>query len=121
MYMRYAGGGVGHYRVTLTDTPNANEIQEDFAVEDDVTADPTRLKNLELEERIIVAEAAGLEEVEEAERIQDDDNIEDHCSDSEGEEDDEENSDEDASDDLGAEDGEGGFLDAEDDEGYAPL
>jgi hypothetical protein len=33
MYMRYAGGGVGHYRVTLTDTPaNANEIQEDFAV-----------------------------------------------------------------------------------------
>ena len=44
MYMRYAGGGVGHYRVTLTDTPaNANEIQEDFAVEDDVTADHQRL------------------------------------------------------------------------------
>jgi hypothetical protein len=117
MYMRYAGGGVGHYRVTLMDTPaNANETQEDFAVDDDVTADPTRLTNLELEERIIVAEAAGLEEVEEAERIQDD-NIEDHCSDSEGEED-EENPDED---DLGAEDGEGEFLDAEDDEGYAAL
>jgi hypothetical protein len=104
MYMRYAGGGVGHYRVTLTDTPaNANDIQEDFAVEDDVTA------------------MAGLEEVEEAERIQDD-NIEDHCSDlesgSESEEDDEENPDED---DLGAEDGEGGFLDVEDDEGYAAL
>ena len=116
--MRYAGGGVGHYRVTLTDTPaNANEIQEDFAVEDDVTADHQRLTNLELEEGVTVAEAAGLEEVEEAERIQDD-NIEDHCSDSEVDEDDEENPDED---DLGAEDGEGGFLDAEDDEGYAAL
>jgi hypothetical protein len=99
MYMRYAGGGVGHYRVTLTDIPaNPNETQEVFAVDDD----------------IIVAEVAGLEEVEEAEGIQDDD-IEDHCSDSEG---DEENLDED---DLGAEDGEGGFLDAEDDEGYAAL
>ena len=116
--MHYAGGGVGHYRVTLTDTPaNANEIQEDFAMEDDVTGDHQRLTNLELEEGVTVAEAAGLEEVEEAERIQDD-NIEDHCSDSEVDEDDEENPDED---DLGAEDGEGGFLDAEDDEGYAAL
>ena len=93
MYMRYAGGGVGHYhRVTLTDTPaNANEIQEDFAVDDDVTADTPGLTILELEDRIIVAEAtAGLEEVEEAERRQDY-NIEDHsseASDSDGEEDD---------------------------------
>ena len=122
--MRYAGGGVGHYRVTLTDTPaNANEIQEDFAMDDDVTADPPGLTNLELEEHIVVAEAAGPEEVEEAERIQDDDHdndSEDHCSDSEGEEDNEENLQVDE-DDLGAEDGEGGFLDAEDDEGYAAL
>ena len=118
--MRYAGGGVGHYRVTLPDTPaNANEIQEDFAVEDNVMADPQRLTNLELEERGTVPEAAGLEEVEE--HIQDD-NIEDHCSDSEVEEDsdDEEHSDSDE-DDFGAEDGEGRFLDAEDDEGYAAL
>ena len=115
--MRYAGGGVGHYNVTLMDTPaNANEIQEGLAVDDDVMADPPRLTDLELEERVIVAGAAELEEVEDAERIQDDD-IEDHCSDSEGE-DDEDNPDED---DLGAEDGEGGFLDAEDDEGYAAL
>jgi len=117
--MRYAGGGVGHYRVTLTDTPaNANGTQEYIAVDDDVIVDPPRLTNLELEERIIAAEAAGLEEVEDAERIQDDNDIEDHCSDSEVEEDDEENPDED---DLGAEDGEGGFPDAEDDEGYAAL
>jgi hypothetical protein len=102
MYMRYAGGGVGHYRVTLTDIPaNPNETQEVFVVDDD----------------IIVAEVARLEEVEEAEGIQDD-NIEEHCSDSEGEEEDEENSEED---DLGAEDGEERFLDAEDEEGYAAL
>ena len=100
--MRYAGGGVGHYGVTLTDTPdNPNESQEEFAVDEDV----------------IVAEVAGLEEVEEAECIQDD-NIEDHGSDSEGEEEDGENTEED---DLGAEDGEGGFLDVEDEEGYAAL
>ena len=116
--MRYAGGGVGNYNVTLMDTPaNANEIQEDLAIDEDVMADPPRLTDLELEERIIVAGVADLEEVEDAERIQDGD-IEDHCSDSEGEEDDEDNPDED---DLGAEDGEGGFLDAEDDEGYAAL
>ena len=121
MYMRYAGGGVGHYRVTLTDTPaNANEIEEDFAVDDDIMADPPRSTNLGLEERITVAEAAGLEEVEEGERMQDD-NIEDHYSDSEGEEDDEENPQADEDDYLGAEDGEEGFLDPEDDEGYAAL
>jgi hypothetical protein len=102
MYMRYAGGGVGHYRVTLTDIPaNPNETQGVFAVDDD----------------IIVAEVAGFEGVEEAEGIRDD-NIEDHCSDSEGGEEDEENPEED---DLGAEDGEAGFLDAEDEEGYAAL
>jgi hypothetical protein len=89
-------------------------------MKDNVTADSQRLTNLELKEHVTVAEAAGLKEVEEAEHIQDD-NIEDHyCSDSEVDEDsdDEENPDED---DLGAEDGEGGFLDAEDDEGYAAL
>ena len=66
-------------------------------MDDDVTADSTTL-----------TEATGLEEVKEAECIQDD-NIEDHCSDSEseGDEDNEE-------DDFGAEDGEGGFLDADD-------
>jgi hypothetical protein len=118
MYMRYAGGGVGHYRVMLTDTPaNANGTQEYIAVDDDVIVDPPRLTNLELEERIIAAEAAGHEEVEEPEHILDDNN-EDHCSDSEGEEEDEENPDED---DLGVEDGEGVFLDAEADEGYAAL
>ena len=98
--MCYTGGGVGHYSVTLTDTP-ADTIKH-FAVDDDVTADPP----------------AGLEELED-ERIQDDD-IEDHSSDSEADKDDKENLDEDDHD-LGAEDGEEGFLDAEDEEGYAAL
>ena len=61
------------------------------------------LKNAELQLRL------GHEDVREAERILND-NIDDCHSDLEGEE--EENPDE---------DGEGGFLDAEDDEGYAAL
>jgi hypothetical protein len=110
MYMRYAGGGVGHYWVTPSDTPaNANQtLQEDFAMDDDI--DPPRS---------IFATTAGREDVGETE-LMIDGNIDDHHSDSEGEEDDEENSDLDE-DDLGAEDGEGRFLDAEDDEGYAAL
>ena len=108
MYMRYAGGGVGHFRVTLKDIPaSPNETLEVFAVDDD----------------IIVADVAGLKEVEEAEVIQDDrDNIEGHYSDLEsGEESGEEDEENPEEDDLGAEDGEGGCLDAEDDEGYAAL
>ena len=100
MYMHYASGGVGHYSVTLTDTPT--DTIEHFAVDDDVMADPP----------------AGLKKLED-ECIEDDD-IEDHSSDSETDKDDKENLDEDDHD-LGAEDGEEGFLDAEDEEGYAAL
>lgn len=117
--MRYTGGGVGHYRVTLSDTPaNANETQEDFAMDDDIDPPRSISTTTNLEECRIAAETTGHEDVEEAEHILVDDNIDDHRSDSESEEEDKENSDED---DLGAEDGEGGFLDVEDDEGYAAL
>jgi hypothetical protein len=117
MYMRYAGGGVGHYKVTLSDTPaNANEFaREEFAMDDDFPRSIPATTNLE--ECRITAETAGREDVGEAKYIQDD-NVDDNYSDSEDEEEDEENRDED---DLGAEDGEGEFLDAEDDEGYAAL
>jgi hypothetical protein len=123
MYMRYAGGGVGHYRVTLLDTPaNANDSetpQEDFAM-DDSNINPSRsiLATTNLEDCRIAAETAVRGDVREAEHTLDD-SIDDHHSDSEGEEEDEENPDEDS--DLGPEDGEGGFRDAEDDEGYAAL
>ena len=118
MYMRYAGGGIGHFRVTLPDTPgNANETQEDFAMDDDIDPPRSIFAMTNLEECRIAAEMAGREEIGEVEHILDD-NIDDSHSDSEGEEEDEENPDED---DLGAEDGEGAFLDAEDDEGYAAL
>ena len=118
MYMHYAGGGVGHYRVTLSDTPaNANETpQEDFAMDDDIDPPRSIFATTNIEECRIAAETAGCEDVREAERILND-NIDGCHSDSEGEEE-EENPDED---DLGPEDGEGGFLDAEDDEGYAAL
>jgi hypothetical protein len=116
MYMRYAGGGVGHYRVALSDTPaNANLTpQEDLAMDDD-DIDPPRsiISTTYLEERRFAAETAGREDVGGAEHI-----LDDRHSDSESEEEHEENVDED---DLGAEDGEGGCLDAEDEEGYAVL
>jgi len=113
--MRYAGGGPGHYRVTLSDTPeNADETQEDIAMVDDIDLPRSIFATTNLEECRIAAEMAGREEIGEVEHILDGENH----SDSEGEEEDEENPDED---DLGAEDGEGGFLDAEDEEGYAAL
>ena len=65
MYMRYAGGGVGHYRVTLSDTPaNVEETRDDFAMDDDI--DPPR--------SIIAttAESAGCGDVEDT--LLDDDN-----------------------------------------------
>jgi hypothetical protein len=121
MYMRYAGGGVGHYRVTLLDTPaNANDSetpQEDFAMDDNINPPRSILATTNLEDCRIAAETAVHGDVREAEHTLDD-GIDDHRSDSEGEEEDEENPDED---DLGPEDGEGGFRDAEDDEGYAAL
>ena len=120
--MRYAGGGVGHYRVTLLDTPaNAlNDLetpQEDFAMDDNIDPSRSIFATTNLEDCRIAAETAVHGDVREAEDILDD-SIDDHRSDSEGEEEDEENPDED---DLGPEDGEGGFRDAEDDEGYAGL
>ena len=120
--MRYAGGGVGHYRVTLSDTPaNANQSpQDDFAMDDDVDYPRSIFTTTNLEEcGRVAAETAGHEDVREAEHILDD-HIDDRHSDSETEdsEEDEENLDEDH---LGAEDGEGGCLDAEDEEGYAAL
>jgi hypothetical protein len=119
MYMRYAGSGVGHYSVALSDThANPNETpNEDFAMDDDTdlprsvfpTTQPTNLE----ESRI---STAGHEEVEDGGQA--DDDIE---SDSSEGSDEEENPDQDDNDDLGAEDGEGGFVDVEDDEGYAVL
>ena len=103
MYMSYAGGGVGHYGVMLSDTPaNANETsQEDFAMDDDINPPRSIFAMTNLEERRIAAETAGREDIREAECILND-NIDDCHSDLEGEEE-EENPDED---DLGPEDGE---------------
>ena len=119
MYMCYAGGGVGHYRVTLSDTPaNANETpHEDFAMGDDINPPKSIFTMTNLEDCRIAAETAGHEDVRKSEHILED-NIDDCHSDSDGEEEDEENADED---DFGPEDGEGGFVDAEDKEGYAAL
>jgi hypothetical protein len=100
MYMRYAGGGVGHYRVDLPEEP----VDEDTIPEEPEDMDQltTPLANIA---------ATG-----------------DEGSDSEGSgkssvegSDDEEREESGDEPELGPEDGEGGFIDEEDEEGYAPL
>ena len=85
-------------------------------MDDDINPPRSIFATTNLEECRIAAETAGHEDVREAEHTLDD-NINDCHSDLEGEEK-EKNPDED---DIGPEDGEGGFLDAEDDEEYAAL
>ena len=62
MYMCYAGGGVGHYGVTLSDThANANETpQEDFSMDDDIDPPRSIFAMTNLEECRIAAETAGV-------------------------------------------------------------
>ena len=92
--MRYAGGGVGHYKVKLDDSRNSELETEDMP---------------ENEEDVLVGLQQAMPEMDE-------ENASDSSSDSgrssEGEGVDEDNL---------PEDGEGGFVDAEDEEGYAEL
>ena len=95
MYMRYAGGGVGHYKVKLDDFQDSGlETTEDMQ---------------ENEEDVLVGLQQAMLEIDE-------ENASDSSSDSgrssEGEGVDEDNL---------PEDGEGGFVDAEDEEGFAEL
>lgn len=89
MYMRYAGGGVGHYKLELDDSHDSTASMMDDEPDSEEPIDPV---------------------------IGDDgDNLSDTSTGSESEselQDDDENL---------PEDGEGGFVDAEDDEGYAVL
>ncbi|RDB18275.1 hypothetical protein Hypma_000641 [Hypsizygus marmoreus] len=83
MYMRYAGGGVGHYQVPLAPEDDEPDLPPDVAID----------------ESIVLPEEPGSS---------------DESGSSTG-------SDDGPEDDLGVEDGEGGFVDEEDEEGYAPL
>ncbi|KAF9472386.1 hypothetical protein BDN70DRAFT_900592 [Pholiota conissans] len=111
MYMRYAGGGVGHYKVDLNDVPILNsEPRLDEAA--DPPADPTVVgEELDEEER-------GDEEFEnrEEEERPESDKEEFPEEQQAGLKDGKLN----GMDDMGAEDGEGNYLDPEDDEG-GPL
>ena len=90
MYMRYAGGGVGHYKVKISDTRS--------------TESPVPEEELE-----------GFD----VPRTETSDDSENGSSDADsGDEGD--GADNDEGEDL-PEDGEGGFVDAEDEEGYTPL
>ena len=102
MYMRYSGNGIGHDKVDLANdakmvVPNPDDAEDEIGV-----VEETRVQE------IVVGEAeyngsAPLEDthdVDEGEEEEDSDTGNDH---------------------WGAEDGEGGFVDLEDEEGYAPL
>lgn len=105
MYMRYAGGGIGHYQIDLNDPRNL-ESTEEFA--EDVEMD------VDLEGLVDQPQASAAAE--------DEDNTSENGSNSgssSGESEDGRGCDENHFD-L-PEDGEGGFIDVEDEEGYAEL
>ncbi|KJA20606.1 hypothetical protein HYPSUDRAFT_141916, partial [Hypholoma sublateritium FD-334 SS-4] len=98
MYMRFAGGGIGHYKVDLSDVPASEQAlgdpAEDFEENNEEGSEGSNDKEGGNSGKEDEASEGGEESGDEK-------NIED--------------------DELGAEDGEGGFEDQEDDEGYAPL
>lgn len=121
MYMRYAGGGVGHYKVPLHDSPGSDEQIGDTTeyTDDNPYTEPsigsaTRGRGGEEGESADVDGADSDEDGGETTDSEDQDNEEDAGGD--GGMDVEEEYTE-----LGAEDGEGGFVDPEDEEGYADL
>lgn len=143
--MRYTGGGIGHYKLDLADTrtlepdndPDLPSDNPGFALqanyqmdtEDDFpTATAYRAGDAveevdELNEIQHISESEEVKEFKEfkeVEQEQEEDEIvseDEDGGESEGLKDDQDVYD----DDLGAEDGEEGFEDAEDAEGYAPL
>lgn len=92
--MRYAGGGVGHYKVELNDAHNS-ELETEGILED--------------EEDVLVGLQQAMSEIDE-ENASDSSSNSGQGSDGEG-----------VNEDNLPEDGEGGFVDAEDEEGYAEL
>ena len=101
MYMRYAGGGVGHYKVELSDP---HDLESEFA--DDIAADNEELVHPN-------SEGARAEIAQEVPVLDNEGDADSSSDESEGGEGVPEN-------DL-PEDGEGGFVDPEDEEGYAEL
>lgn len=101
--MRYAGGGVGHYQVALNDPHSSESVEEPT---EDVEMDGN------LGGPVDPSQAAELGEDEDM--ASEDDSNSDSSSGEDGE---------DGGVDHGdlPEDGEGGFIDAEDEEGYAEL
>ena len=146
MYMHYAGGGVGHYQVELSDPHNSeSESTDDIAAdnEDPVPTNDERVSPLDREEPVPtndegvvptdseeqvptneegVVPTDGEEPVlpQAASEIDKDNPASDRGSDSGSTSDESEDGEGVPEADL-PEDGEGGFVDAEDEEGYAEL
>jgi len=122
--MRYAGNGIGHYKVDLAEDPKTAESSHE-----------PKEEVVPIEEGVVTTEGAALGEIEPESRSAalgeiDDDADDGWEADHEGEDDEELDDEEldDEEEDDGEGDGEdddeddlGGFVDPEDDEGYAPL
>ncbi|KAG6913917.1 hypothetical protein DXG01_003557, partial [Tephrocybe rancida] len=126
MYMRQAGGGIGHYHVPLN---YPHVVSLDPAANNGVpsvnTSSPTPVPSTNiatetpgptLEQLISEAVAAGTAEVDDGENHADDEHRDEMEAEEDGEEDGEGIIHDD--DDLGAKDGEDGVQDVEDEEGY---
>ena len=130
MYMRYAGNGIGHYKVDLADDARtaapstdiedeAGEGLEGAMAEDLPPHAPMTNDGDSHGDHEGTSHEADKDEEDEDEGEEN----EDKDSDVEEREDEEEEDvdDSESEDDFGAEDREGGFVDLEDEEGYAPL
>jgi len=131
--MRYAGNGIGHYKVDLADdartaapsTDIEDEVGEGLegAMAEDLPPHAPMTNDGDSHgAREGTSHEADEDEEDEDEGEEDEDkdsDVEEREDEEEGEEEDVDDSE--SEDDFGAEDGEGGFVDLEDEEGYAPL
>lgn len=125
MYMHYAGGGVGHYKLDLCEV-RAQDSDDPLCPENPAELLPPAFPSdhrMGAQQEDFVMAGVGDEDDNEEKGHEGERDLEEGESDtdSESEEGEEEFESEENDDGLGVEDGEGGFEDPEDDEGYAAL
>lgn len=124
MYMRYAGGGIGHYRVDTADTSPAQPTTipgEDQSL-DELSNDEALASNNINGSGTDEPQCQGVETAHIDAELEATDDSESDDSGPESEDELEKNDGQgESDDDLGVEDGEGGFEDPEDEEGCRAL
>ena len=127
--MCYAEGGVGHYKVNTSDVPPAQPQDTDENIPSTGESPDTEEDDVDKGEVADHGYDGGEGSDDDDARVgkvEGDKATEDSDEEEQGDDEEEEgagggSSDESSEDELGAEDGEGGWDDAENEEGYAPL